>query len=213
MHFIQTLIDWYTANINPLTVSFLMLLESTILPVPSELVIPPAVWKAFDQGETFPFIFLIVIMGTLGALVGSLINYALGYFLGRKVIYAFANTRFARLCLVTPEKIQKAEEYFIKHGKSSTFVGRLIPGIRHLISIPAGMAKMPVKDFILFTVLGAGTWSLILAILGFFLYTQQDLLKRYYKEISLAFLILGVLFVAYLIFQAFRKKNNTEDTV
>jgi membrane protein DedA with SNARE-associated domain len=208
MHFFQTLIDWYLANINLFTIAFLMALESTFLPVPSELVVPPAVWKALDNGEHLPHIVLIVLSGTLGALIGSLINYALGYFLGRRIIYAFANTRLARMCLVTPEKVQKAEQYFIRHGRSSTFIGRLIPGIRHLISIPAGLAKMPVKDFILFTSLGAGMWNMILAILGYFLYTQQDLLGKYSKELSIALLILGVLFVGYLIYQGFRKKDS-----
>lgn len=208
MHFIQTLIDWYTANITLFTVGFLMMLESTFLPVPSELVVPPAIWKALSNDSSVFYIAMIIVVATVGALLGALINYGLGYFLGRKVIYAFANTRFARMCLVTPEKVQKAEKYFVDHGRTSTFIGRLIPGIRHLISIPAGMAKMPIKDFILYTTLGAGIWNIILGIMGFLLYTQQDLLQKYAKEISLVFLVLGILFVGYLIFQGFKKKES-----
>ncbi len=171
---------------------------------PSELIIPPAAWKAAGGDMN---IFLVIFFGSLGALTGSLINYGLSYFLGRKIVYAFANTRFARMCLLTPEKVEKAEHYFISHGRSSTFIGRLVPGIRHLISIPAGLARMPIKDFILYTVLGAGIWNTILGSLGFFLYSQQQLLNKYFKEISYGLLVIGVIFVIYLIIQAIRKKN------
>ncbi len=186
-----------------MTILLLMTIESTFLPLPSELIIPPAAWKAASGDMN---IFLIIIFGTLGAIIGSIINYSLSYFLGRKIVYAFANTKFARMCLLTPEKVEKAEHYFVRHGKSSTFIGRLVPGIRHLISIPAGLAKMPVRDFILYTVLGAGIWNIILGSLGYFLYSQQQLLNKYFKEISYALLVLGVIFVLYLIFQGTRKK-------
>lgn len=186
------------------TIMLLMTIESTFLPLPSELIIPPAAWKAAGGDMN---IFLVIFFGSLGALTGSLINYGLSYFLGRKIVYAFANTRFARMCLLTPEKVEKAEHYFISHGRSSTFIGRLVPGIRHLISIPAGLARMPIKDFILYTVLGAGIWNTILGSLGFFLYSQQQLLNKYFKEISYGLLVIGVIFVIYLIIQAIRKKN------
>ena len=139
--------------------------------------------------------------------MGSLINYGLSYFLGRKIVYAFANTRFARMCLLTPEKVEKAEYYFVSHGHSSTFIGRLVPVIRHLISIPAGLSKMPIKDFILYTILGAGIWNTILGALGYFLYSQQQLLNMYFKEISYGLLAIGGLFAVYLIFQAIYKKR------
>ena len=182
----------------------LMAIESTFLPMPSEFVIPPAAYKAAEGDMNF---FLVIISGTVGALIGSLINYLLAYFLGRKIVYAFANTKFAHLCMVTPEKIQKAETYFIAHGRSSTFIGRLVPGVRHLISIPAGLAKMPLKTFMLFTLIGAGLWNIILSMLGYFFYSQQELLNKYFKEISYCLLVAGILFVGYLILQGIKRKK------
>ncbi|MBK6347512.1 MAG: DedA family protein [Bacteroidales bacterium] len=199
---LHSVIDWYMLNISYLTIFILMAIEGSFIPFPSEVVIPPAAWKA-AQGEMN--IFLVVIVGTLGALAGSLINYYLSYFLGRKIVYAFAETKVARILLITPEKVGQAESYFVKHGKSSTFIGRLVPGVRQLISIPAGLAKMPMKDFLLYTILGAGIWNIILAALGYFLYSQKELLELYYHELSYAMLALGVIFVGYLIFKGTRK--------
>lgn len=204
LEFFQTIIDWYMQNMSYLTIILLMAIESTFLPLPSELVIPPAAWKA-AQGDMN--LFLVIFAGTVGALLGSLINYTLAYFLGRKIVYAFAETRFAHMCMVTPDKVKKAEDYFVAHGRTSTFIGRLVPGIRHLISIPAGLAKMPLRDFMLFTFIGAGLWNVILAMLGFFLYSQQELLNRYFHEISIVLLVLGVLFAIYLVYLGFRKKK------
>jgi len=201
---LHAVIDWYMQNISYLTIFLLMAIEGSFIPFPSEVVIPPAAWKA-AQGDLN--VFLVVISGTVGALFGSLINYYLGYYLGRKLVYSFADTRLARMLLITPEKIEKAEHYFVKHGRSSTFIGRLVPGVRQLISIPAGLAKMPIKDFILFTLLGAGIWNIILAAMGYFLYSQQELLHLYYKELSYAMLVLGVLFVAYLVYNGLKKKK------
>lgn len=209
--FFHSVVDWYMLNINYLTIILLMAIEGSFIPFPSEVVIPPAAWKA-AQGELN--VYLVVITGTIGALLGALINYYLAYYLGRKLVYSFAGTRLAGLLLITPEKVQKAEEYFIKHGRSATFIGRLVPGIRQLISIPAGLAKMPLKDFILFTTLGAGIWNIILAALGYFLYTQKELLEFYYHELSIVMLILGALFVAYMIYSGLRKKKkNLGNTV
>lgn len=209
--FFHSVVDWYMMNINYLTIILLMAIEGSFIPFPSEVVIPPAAWKA-AQGELN--VYLVVITGTIGALLGALINYYLAYYLGRKLVYSFAGTRLAGLLLITPEKVQKAEEYFIKHGRSATFIGRLVPGIRQLISIPAGLAKMPLKDFILFTALGAGIWNIILAALGYFLYTQKELLEFYYHELSIGMLILGALFVAYMIYSGLRKKKkNLGNTV
>ena len=208
--FFQIIINWYMLHMSYGTVMLLMAIESTFLPMPSEFVIPPAAWLA-AKGDMN--IFLVVIAGTAGALVGSLINYLLAFFLGRKIVYAFANTKFAHLCMVTPEKIQKAEAYFIAHGRSSTFIGRLVPGVRHLISIPAGLAKMPLKTFMLFTFIGAGLWNIILSLLGYFLYSQQDLLTRYFKEISYALLGAGVLFFVYLVIQGIIKKKKKQKEI
>ena len=200
---INNIITWYMLHMSYLTITLLMLIESTFLPLPSEMIIPPAAWKAASGDLN---ILLVILFGTIGALLGSLINYGLSYFLGRKIIYALAGTRVARICMVTPEKIEKAEHYFLNHGRSSIFIGRLVPVIRHLISIPAGLAKMPLRDFIAYTILGAGIWNIILGGLGFFLYTQRALLNLYFKEISYGLLVLGILFALYLIFQGKFKK-------
>ncbi|MFH0761962.1 MAG: DedA family protein [Bacteroidota bacterium] len=205
MEVIQQVIDWYMQNIGYLTIFLLMLIESTVLPMPSELVIPPAAYLAAG-GELN--IILVILAGTTGALSGALINYVLGYTLGRKVIYALADTTWAHIIFITREKIEKAESFFIKNGKTSTLIGRLIPGIRHLISIPAGMAKMPVGTFMLWTFIGAGIWNIVLALLGYFFYSQQELLQKYYKELIWIVIALGVLFVAYLVIKSVRKKRD-----
>jgi membrane protein DedA with SNARE-associated domain len=202
---IHTIITWYMLHMSYLTITLLMMIESTFLPLPSELIVPPAAWKAASGDMN---ILLVILFGTIGALIGSLINYGLSYILGRKIIYALADTKLARICMVTPEKIEKAEHYFLSHGRSSIFIGRLVPVIRHLISIPAGLAKMPLRDFIVYTILGAGIWNIILGVLGFFLYTQRALLNLYFKEITYGLLVLGVLFALYLIFQGKLKRNS-----
>lgn len=194
-------------NINYLTIFLLMAVEGSFIPFPSEVVVPPAAWKA-AQGELN--FFIVVLVSTLGALLGSLINYYLAFFLGRKLVYSFAETRTAKILLINREKVEKAEAYFVKHGKSSTFIGRLIPGVRQLISIPAGLAKMPLKDFILYTLLGAGIWNLILAALGFFLYSQKELLELYYHELSFVMLGLGAAFVFFLIYKQRKRQAEKE---
>lgn len=203
MEFFQSLFDWYMANLNYFTVALLMAIESTFLPLPSEIVIPFAAWKA-AQGELN--VFLVVIFGTIGALTGSLINYTLAYYLGRPIVYSFAESKVGRFFLLSKEKVEHAENYFIKNGKTSTFIGRLVPGVRHLISIPAGLAKMNLKHFITYTFIGAGIWNIILAVIGYFLYEVREQIFPYIAHILLG---LGVLFVIYLIVKA-RKKGNNE---
>ena len=193
MHFFQTLFDWYMINLNYFTVGLLMAIESTFLPLPSEVVIPFAAYKA-GQGDLN--VFLVVFSGTVGALSGSLINYTLSYYLGRPLVYKLADSKLGKVFLLSKEKVMHAEEYFIRNGKTSTFIGRLVPGIRHLISIPAGLAKMNLRDFMLFTFVGAGIWNIILAIIGYYLYEIREQIFPYIGHIMLA---VGVLFVAYLI--------------
>ena len=199
MAFFQTLFDWYMANLNYFTIALLMLIESTFLPLPSEVVIPFAAYKA-GQGDLN--VFIVVIMGTLGALSGSLINYTLAFYLGRPIVYKFAGSKLGRIFLLSEEKVKHAEDYFIRNGKTSTFIGRLVPGIRHLISIPAGLAKMNLRDFMLFTFIGAGIWNIILAIIGYYLYAVRDQIFPYVGHILLG---VGVIFVVYLIIKA--RKN------
>ena len=203
MHFFQVLFDWYMANLNYFTIALLMLIESTFMPLPSEVVIPFAAYKA-GQGELN--VFIVVIMGTIGALTGSLINYTLAYYLGRPIVYKFAGSRLGKLFLLSEEKIQHAENYFIKNGKTSTFIGRLVPGIRHLISIPAGLAKMNLKDFMLYTFIGAGIWNIILAIIGYYLYSIREQIFPYVGHILLG---VGLIFVIYLIIKARKNGKGT----
>ena len=202
--FFSNITQWYMDHINYGTITLLMSIESSFIPFPSEIVVPPAAWKA-AQGELN--IGLVVFFSTLGALIGALFNYYVALLIGRKLIYKFADTRLAALMLINPAGIEKAENYFIKHGKSSTLIGRFIPAIRQLISLPAGLARMKMKDFLLFTFIGSTSWNIILAALGYFLYSQKELLEKYYKEISWGFIILGVLFVAYLVYKAVTYKK------
>ena len=201
MEYFHSLFDWYMANLNYFTVALLMAIESTFLPLPSEVVVPFAAYKA-GQGELN--VFLVIFFGTVGALCGSLINYTLAYYLGRPLVYKFADSKIGKLFLLSKEKVVHAEEYFIRNGKTSTFIGRLVPGVRHLISIPAGLARMNLRDFMLYTFVGAGIWNIILAIIGYYLYEMREQIFPYIGHILLA---LGALFVVYLIFKA-RKNNN-----
>lgn len=158
---------WFYANASYWFVFVFMIIESSFIPFPSELVVPPAAYVAATRGDMN--IFLVVLVATAGALVGALVNYYLSLWLGRPIVYSFANSRFGRACMVTPEKVKKAEDYFDRHGAFSTFIGRLIPVIRQFISIPAGLARMNILKFVVFTTLGAGLWNVILGALGYWL--------------------------------------------
>ncbi len=202
MELFQSLFDWYMANLTYLTIALLMAIESTFLPLPSEVVIPFAAYKA-AQGDLN--VFLVVIFGTFGALCGSMINYFLARYLGRPIVYSFADSSVGKLFLLSKEKVQHAEDYFVRNGKSSTFIGRLVPGVRHLISIPAGLAKMDLRNFVLYTFIGAGIWNMILAIIGYYLYAVREQIFPYLGYILLA---LGAGFVAFLIIRDKKKKKN-----
>jgi membrane protein DedA with SNARE-associated domain len=202
MEFFHSLFDWYMANLNYFTVALLMAIESTFLPLPSEVVVPFAAYKA-AQGQLN--IFGVIFFGTVGALCGSLINYFLAKYLGRPLVYKFADSAVGRVFLLSKEKVEHAENYFIRNGKTSTFIGRLVPGVRHLISIPAGLAKMKLRDFILYTFVGAGIWNIILAIIGYYLYEVREEIFPYLGYILLA---LGAGFVIYLIINAKKNRDN-----
>jgi membrane protein DedA with SNARE-associated domain len=195
----QKIIEWYMAHITYWTVFLLMAIESSFIPFPSEIVIPPAAYKAANGDMN---IFLVVLAGTMGAIAGALFNYYFAKWLGSRLLLKFANTRLAHLMLIDQSSIEKSENYFRKHGKASTLIGRLVPGIRQLISLPAGLANMKI-----YTTIGSTIWNVILALLGYFFWSQKDILDRYYTELSLAFLGLGVLYVAYLMYNGFRKNK------
>ena len=164
MNWISTLLG----NLNYGTIFLLMLLESTVVPVPSELVVAPA---AFHAASGHLNIGLVVLFATLGADVGASINYFVALYVGRPVIYRFANSRWGKLCMLNQKKVEKSERYFDNHGVAATLTGRLIPGIRHLISLPAGLARMNYWKFLLYTTVGAGAWHAILAAMGWYLHT------------------------------------------
>jgi membrane protein DedA with SNARE-associated domain len=204
MELFHSLFDWYMSNLNYFTVALLMAIESTFLPLPSEVVVPFAAYKA-GQGDLN--VFIVVIAATIGALGGSLINYTLAYYLGRPLVYRFADSKVGRFFLLSKEKVVHAEEFFIKNGKTSTFIGRLVPGVRHLISIPAGLAKMNLRDFIFYTFAGAGIWNIILAVIGYYLYEIREQIFPYVGHILL---LLGVIFAIYLFVKTRRNNKKPE---
>ena len=199
---------------NYASITALMAVESSFIPFPSEVVIPPAAFVAGQPDSVlcttgnYPVdVLLIVLFGTLGAMIGAIINYGLSVWLGRIVIYKFADSRLGHLCLLSSEKIQRAEEYFREKGNVSTFVGRFIPGIRQLISIPAGLSRMHFGAFLWWTFLGAFIWNCILAVLGYVAAGQMDLIKEYSHELSVAILILlGAVILYYLIRWIIKKR-------
>ena len=205
--------QWYASHMNYATITALMAIESSFIPFPSEIVIPPAAYVANDPSsslhatDSYPLnVLLIVLFGTLGAMIGAIINYLLAMWLGRPIVYAFADSKLGHLCLLSGEKVKKAEDYFNDHGKVSTFVGRLIPGIRQLISIPAGLCKMHFGWFLFYTFLGAGTWNVVLALLGYIAGGQKELIDAYSHELSIIIMGLFALAIVYFIAKSIIKR-------
>lgn len=205
-------IQWCLDHLNYWTITILMTIESSFIPFPSEVVVPPAAYKAAVTGEMN--VVLVVLFATLGANFGAIINYYLAKWLGRPIVYKFANSRFGHICLIDEAKVQRAEEYFDKHGALSTFIGRLIPAVRQLISIPAGLARMSIGKFLIYTTLGAGIWNVVLATIGYYLSTvpgietEEQLIAKvteYSRELGYIFIAVGVFIVGYLIYQGTRK--------
>ena len=213
MSLIDNLITWYSAHMNYASITALMAVESSFIPFPSEVVIPPAAFVA-GQPESvlcatgnYPVdVLLIVLFGTLGAMIGAIINYGLSVWLGRLIIYKFADSKLGHLCLLSSEKLERAEEYFREKGNVSTFIGRFIPGIRQLISIPAGLSRMHFGAFLWWTFLGAFIWNCILAALGYVAAGQMDRIKEYSHELSVAILVILVLVVVYFVVKRLLKR-------
>lgn len=191
-------------------VTLLMAVESSFIPFPSEIVVPPAAYMAADGNMN---VVLVVVFATLGSLIGAVINYVLSYYVGRPIVYKFAESRLGRLCLLSKDKIEQAEKYFDKRGAVATLVGRLIPAIRQLISIPAGLAKMNFAKFALYTALGAGAWNIVLAALGYYLHSivpkdqLQSALKQYETPIVVGICGVVALVVIVLIIKKVAKKK------
>lgn len=164
---------WILDNLNYWVVTLFMAIESSFVPFPSEVVVPPAAWKAMDPDSGMSFI-LVIVFATIGANIGALINYYLAKWVGRPIIYRFADSRIGHMCLIDRQKVEVAEEYFRKHGAASTIFGRLVPAVRQLISIPAGLSGMHVGKFLLYTTIGAGIWNTVLATIGWGIYQYTD---------------------------------------
>ena len=205
---------WILDNLNYWVVALFMAIESSFIPFPSEVVVPPAAWKAMDPDSGMSF-FLVVVFATVGADLGALINYYLAKWVGRPIIYRFADSRLGHMCLIDRKKVEVAEEYFRKHGAASTIFGRLVPAVRQLISIPAGLAGMHVGKFLLYTTIGAGVWNTVLATIGWGIYeytdykTTQDVYQqalKYSHELGYIILGLAVIVVAFLAYKGMKKK-------
>ena len=204
--------QWFVENANYTFVFVFMVIESSFIPFPSEVVVPPAAYLACSNAGAGAGMnaFMVVLVATLGALVGAFINYYLALWIGRPVVYAFADSKIGHALLINKDKVQKAEDYFDKHGAISTFIGRLIPAIRQLISIPAGIARMNVLQFAIFTFLGAFVWNIVLGALGFWLSTTVspdqlfDKVEEYNQYLTWIGYGIAVICVIFILFNAFR---------
>ncbi len=205
---------WILDNLSYWVVTLFMAIESSFIPFPSEVIVPPAAWKSMDPACPMNFV-LVIVSATIGADLGALINYYLAKWLGRPIVYRFADSRIGHMCLIDRAAVEKAEDFFRKHGATSTFFGRLVPAVRQLISIPAGLAGMNIGKFLLYTTLGAGVWNTVLAFIGWAIYrytdykTTMDVYKqasKYSSEIGHVLLVLAVVVVAFLIYKGVKKK-------
>lgn len=207
---VSSVLNWYDAHMNYTAVGLLMTLESSFIPFPSEVVIPPAVYVASNpETKSGMTIWLIVLIGTLGAMLGAYINYFLSRWLGRPIIYHFADSKLGHVLQLSKEKVERAETYFNDHGNISTLIGRLIPVIRQLISIPAGLSKMNLAAFSFFTFLGAAVWNCILGLLGYLAYRAADpsVIEKYSHQLSIIIIVVFCAAVAFLILRAIIKKK------
>ncbi len=201
-------------HLNYGTIFVLMLLESTVIPVPSELVVAPAAYHAAGGNLDM---WLVILFSTLGADVGATINYLAGWYLGRPIIYKFANCKWGHLCLLNQEKVEKSERYFEKHGMVATITGRLLPGIRHLISIPAGLSRMNYWKFLLYTTIGAGAWHSILALLGHYMHAfvpeeqLNEKILEYGEYIKFGLIILVIIVCLYFLLKWYIKKKKADN--
>ena len=190
-------IDWILVTVNGwgyAGIFVLMALESTVLPVPSELVLIPAGYLAY-QGEMN--LILIFLASTIGSLMGAFVNYGFALWVGRPFL-----ERYGKYFFVRPALLHKTDAFFARHGAISTFTGRLIPGIRHLISLPAGLCRMKVMTFAFYTAFGAGLWSAILIALGYFIGGNETLLQDNLPLVTIALIVfVGLTLVGYTVWQ------------
>lgn len=208
----SSIFQWVVDNASYLLVFALMVVESSFIPFPSEVVVPPAAYLACTKGDMN--VFVVVLVATAGAIVGALINYYLSMWIGRPIVYAFANSKLGHACLIDKDKVEKAESYFDKHGAVSTFVGRLIPAVRQLISIPAGLSRMNLGVFVIFTGLGAMIWYGVLAGLGYWLGKTVpldrlfDTVEKYNDYLTYVGLGIGVICVGVILWNVFKPRKS-----
>ncbi len=204
---------WFVENANYLLVFVFMMIESSFIPFPSEVVVPPAAYLAAQPGHDMN-VAGVVLAATAGAVAGAMVNYVLALWIGRPLVYRFADSRVGHACLLDRAKVEHAEKYFDDHGAVSTFVGRLIPAVRQLISIPAGLARMNIGSFALYTALGAAVWNSVLAALGWWLGRTVPLsslfeqVERYNSYLSWAGMALLGACVGVIIYNALKKKES-----
>lgn len=209
-----TLFQWVVDNASYLLIFVLMTVESSFIPFPSEVVVPPAAYLACTKGDMN--VFAVVLVATAGALCGALINYFLSLWIGRPLVYSFADSRLGHALLINREKVENAEKYFDSHGAVSTFIGRLIPAVRQLISIPAGLARMNLGVFCLFTALGAGIWNGVLAVLGWWLGRTVPLdqlfiqVEKYNDYLTWAGLAIGVVCLGVILYNLLRPRRKPQ---
>jgi len=168
-----------------------MFIESTIIPLPSELIMIPA---GIASAKGLMNIYLVTFYGTLGNVLGAIFSYFLALSIGRSFLF-----KVGKYFFVKPTTIIKIEEFFKKHGPISVFTARLLPGFRHFISLPAGVAKMDIKLFIIYTTLGSTIWTLVLALLGYFIGDNHELIAKYLKEILTIVLTLTTIILIYFL--------------
>ena len=203
IHDIAHTIVQYIGDMGYLGIFLLMFLESTFFPFPSEIIMIPAGYLAY-QGELN--LYIVILVGIFGSVLGALFNYYLAMYFGRKFIL-----KYGKYFFIKEETLDKLEAFFTKHGELSTFNGRLIPGIRQLISLPAGLARMNVAKFSFYSGLGAGIWVAILVALGYLLGSNEPLISEYLKSATLIALISVVGITLFYIVRNRRKREILED--
>lgn len=208
---VSAIFEWVIENINYWWVFLLMVVESSFIPFPSEVIVPPAAYLAVTRGDMNTA--TVVLASTAGAIVGALVNYFLSVWIGRPLVYRFANSDIGHACLIDEAKVDNAERYFERHGAISTFIGRLIPAVRQLISIPAGLARMNIGKFVLFTGLGALLWNAVLGALGFWLGKTVPLdqlfesVEKYNTYLSYLGLTIGLVCVAVIVHNVLKHRS------
>ena len=213
----EELYNWFKEHMNYTTIIVLMAIESSVVPLPSEVVVPPAAYFSLQANSSLDF-WVVILAATLGAYLGSAINYGLSMIIGRPIIYAFADSKVGHFLRLSKEKMERAEQYFQKKGSISIFFGRLLPAVRHLISIPAGLSRMNFGTFSFFTIIGAGIWNVVLASLGYLLYrivpddsqffAQLEHYNHYLKITGFALLGAVILYICYKVYK--NKKKSTQ---